>query len=44
MCGKCPHRGIDLKSINGDRKGNKICPAHGLKWNKQGQLVHKTQH
>lgn len=41
-CGRCPHQGIDLRLINCDRSLYKVCPGHGLKWNKQGQLVPQT--
>jgi len=41
-CGKCPHRGIDLNLIEGDRYGNKTCPGHGLMWNRGGELLTRT--
>lgn len=41
-CGRCPHRGVNLAAMNGDRKGNKICPGHGLQWDKNGNLVPRT--
>jgi hypothetical protein len=39
-CQRCPHRGIDLRSIPADGNGVKICPGHGLAWNVEtGALV-----
>lgn len=40
--GKCPHRGVNLAAMNGDRQGNKICPGHSLQWDKNGNLVPRT--
>lgn len=41
-CDRCPHRGMDLRSIPRDRQGNRTCPGHGLTWDKKGALVAKT--
>lgn len=39
ICGKCPHKGMNLSSVGKDRSGMKICPGHGLRWDKQGKLA-----
>lgn len=31
-CGKCPHKGVNLDSVEADENGIKICPAHGARW------------
>lgn len=43
ICGRCPHKGINLNLIDSDRDGNKVCPAHGLKWDKDGKLIVRYQ-
>lgn len=30
--GRCPHRGIDLRSMPEDPDGMVTCPGHGLRW------------
>ena len=37
--GKCPHRGYDLSQVKPDENGVKICPLHGLKFNKKGKVI-----
>ena len=36
--GICPHKGINLNSISPDAEGNKTCPGHCLKWDKDGKV------
>jgi hypothetical protein len=38
----CPHRGFSLVGAVEDANGNRLCPGHGLAWNKQGGLVRQT--
>jgi ferredoxin len=46
-CGKCPHRGVDLSTIEPrildlgktTMKCVKVCPGHGLVWDQDGQHV-----
>lgn len=35
----CPHRGVSLVGAPEDSDGNRICPGHGLAWDKSGALV-----
>jgi hypothetical protein len=37
--GKCPHKGYDLTNELPDENGVVTCPLHGLKFNKQKQLI-----
>lgn len=37
-CGKCPHKGVDLRQVLPDENGIKTCPAHGLRFDKQGDI------
>jgi hypothetical protein len=39
----CPHRGISLTGAPEDENGNRVCPGHGLMWNKEGCLVPRTR-
>jgi nitrite reductase/ring-hydroxylating ferredoxin subunit len=38
----CPHRGFSLVGAVEDANGVRLCPGHGLAWNKQGELVRQT--
>lgn len=38
-CGKCPHRGMDLRGVPADAEGRKVCPLHGLRWDQEGKLA-----
>jgi hypothetical protein len=41
-CQRCPHRGIDLSTMQPNANGIVRCPAHGLDWNmKTGNLAYK---
>jgi hypothetical protein len=39
----CPHRGISLTGAWEDENGVRVCPGHGLMWNKEGCLVPRTR-
>lgn len=47
ICGKCPHRGVDLSTIEprvidlgtAHPRCIKICPGHGLVWGEDGENV-----
>lgn len=44
-CAVCPHQGVNLKQVPViEYKGQKVqvCPAHGLMWGKDGELVRRT--
>jgi hypothetical protein len=38
-CGTCPHRGMNLNGVPADEQGRKVCPLHGLRWNREGNLA-----
>lgn len=37
-CLKCPHQGVDLRQVP-VTNGVRVCPAHGLTWDKEGNFV-----
>lgn len=39
----CPHKGFPLGSLPPDEKGRRTCPAHGLRWGKDGRLAPHTE-
>jgi hypothetical protein len=43
LCGRCPHRGMDLKQLPKDKDGNVICNGHGLKINLSKEVVVKRE-
>lgn len=39
----CPHRGISLTGAPEDERGVRVCPGHGLAWDKEGCLVPRAK-
>lgn len=39
----CPHRGISLTGTPEDKNGVRVCPGHGLAWDKDGCLVPRSK-
>ena len=39
----CPHRGISLTGAPADQNGVRVCPGHGLAWDRDGCLVQRKK-
>ncbi len=41
--GLCPHRGIPIAAGEQLPDGSMVCPGHGLRWGKRGQLLRRRE-